>query len=101
MANENPANYRGGLDQALLNDVVALYLGQPVRRADYTETITTGHLPMLLAQFVSTACSTSWGANFGDVDNDSYLDLYLGTGGGSYKALMPNRMLRSAEGKVF
>ncbi|MDX2030482.1 MAG: CRTAC1 family protein [Blastocatellia bacterium] len=30
------------------------------------------------------------GANFGDLDNDGRLDLYLGTGAPSYTALMPN-----------
>lgn len=41
------------------------------------------------------------GANFGDLDNDGYLDLYLGTGDPNYRALIPNRMYRSQEGKTF
>ena len=36
------------------------------------------------------------GANFGDVDNDGWLDLYLGTGAPDYRALVPNRMFRNA-----
>ncbi|OAD19410.1 ASPIC/UnbV domain-containing protein [Candidatus Thiomargarita nelsonii] len=31
------------------------------------------------------------GANFGDLDNDGYLDFYLGTGEPNFRALMPNR----------
>ena len=31
------------------------------------------------------------GSNFGDLDNDSWLDVYLGTGEPSYQALLPNR----------
>jgi hypothetical protein len=30
------------------------------------------------------------GANFGDLDNDGFLDFYLGTGAPTYTALMPN-----------
>jgi hypothetical protein len=41
------------------------------------------------------------GANFGDLDNDGYLDMYLGTGAPSYAALMPNFMFRNHEGKYF
>jgi hypothetical protein len=41
------------------------------------------------------------GASFGDLDNDGWLDLYLGTGDSTYQALLPNRLFRNAEGKVF
>ncbi len=41
------------------------------------------------------------GANFGDLDNDGWLDMYLGTGNPLYQGLMPNRMFRSAGGKRF
>jgi hypothetical protein len=41
------------------------------------------------------------GANFGDVDNDGYLDFYLGTGAPSYGALIPNMLYRNVEGKRF
>ncbi len=41
------------------------------------------------------------GANFGDLDNDGWLDIYLGTGESSYQALLPNRMFRNDRGVVF
>ncbi|PYS26374.1 MAG: hypothetical protein DMF75_22225, partial [Acidobacteria bacterium] len=41
------------------------------------------------------------GANFGDVDNDGFLDFYLGTGAPTYTALMPNLLYRNHEGKYF
>ncbi|NJL26548.1 MAG: VCBS repeat-containing protein, partial [Thermoanaerobaculia bacterium] len=41
------------------------------------------------------------GANFGDLDNDGWLDAYFGTGEPRLETLVPNRMFRNAEGKVF
>jgi hypothetical protein len=41
------------------------------------------------------------GCNFGDLDNDGFLDFYLGTGDPDFRSLMPNRMFRNAEGKYF
>jgi len=41
------------------------------------------------------------GCNFGDLDNDGFLDFYLGTGDPDFRSLMPNRMFRNAEGKFF
>ena len=41
------------------------------------------------------------GLNFGDIDNDGYLDFYLGTGSPSYAALFPNVMFHNDGGKRF
>ena len=41
------------------------------------------------------------GSNFGDLDNDGYLDFYLGTGYPDYKNLMPSIMYRNRGGIDF
>ena len=41
------------------------------------------------------------GANFGDIDNDGFLDVHLGTGNPSYASLLPNVLLRNKEGSSF
>jgi hypothetical protein len=41
------------------------------------------------------------GAGFGDLDNDGWLDIYLGTGDSSYEGLLPNRLFRNKDGKFF
>jgi len=41
------------------------------------------------------------GSNFGDLDNDGWLDFYLGTGDPDYASLIPNRMFRNAGGRFF
>ena len=41
------------------------------------------------------------GCNFGDIDNDGYLDMYLGTGWISTSSLVPNLMFKNVEGRRF
>jgi tetratricopeptide (TPR) repeat protein len=41
------------------------------------------------------------GANFGDIDNDGFLDIYMGMGSPSYTAILPHVLLRNDQGKSF
>jgi len=41
------------------------------------------------------------GSNFGDIDNDGWLDMYLGTGNPDFKSLIPNKMFKNISGQQF
>ena len=41
------------------------------------------------------------GSNYGDLDNDGWLDFYVGTGDPDFRAIIPNRMFRNAQGEFF
>ena len=43
----------------------------------------------------------SMGANFGDIDNDGYPDMYFGTGNPDFKSLVPNKLFKNIGGKKF
>ena len=41
------------------------------------------------------------GSNFGDLDNDGFLDFYIGTGNPDLRSVIPNRMFRNVGGTHF
>jgi len=41
------------------------------------------------------------GSNFGDIDNDGYLDMYLGTGRPEYRYVVPNVLFKNVDGQRF
>ena len=87
---------------AMLADVVRSHLGRP----------TGGERPRLYRNEGGTFRDVTrdvgldrvvmpMGCNFGDIDNDGYLDIYLGTGKPSYSFLTPNVLLRNDAGQSF
>lgn len=48
-----------------------------------------------------TKIAFAMGCNFGDIDNDGFLDFYLGTGNPPFKSLVPNKLFKNIEGKRF
>ncbi len=43
----------------------------------------------------------SMGSNFMDMDNDGWLDMYLGTGDPSFESIIPNKLYRNNAGKTY
>ncbi len=94
-------SYRGGKDDVAA--VAASYLGVNVGvdmphlyrgngRGGFDDVAARSNLTKFLLPM---------GANFGDVDNDGWLDIYLGTGYPDYESLTPNVMYRNVEGRSF
>ena len=92
-----------GFDMANLDDMAAIYLDLPFgaehprlyhNRGDgtFVDVATEMGLDRVILPM---------GANFGDLDNDGWLDAYFGTGMPDLRALLPNRMLRNAGGQRF
>ncbi|MFT6050810.1 MAG: hypothetical protein ACI9B9_000448 [Halioglobus sp.] len=87
-----------------LDDVAAEYLEMPDIRATGPRLYHNnrdGTFDDVTKRTALTQTSFTMAANFGDLDNDGYLDLYLGTGDPNYRSLMPNRMFRSNAGQSF
>jgi hypothetical protein len=86
-----------------VGDIAADYLGLPSQgeraklyrnRGDgtFADVTREAHLDHVLQ---------AMGSNFGDLDNDGWLDFYLGTGDPDLLTIVPNRMFRNADGKFF
>ncbi len=86
-----------------VSDVAADYLGLPHqgektklyknnRDGTFKDVTTAVHLDKLLL---------AMGSNFGDLDNDGWLDFYLGTGDPELSTIIPNRMFRNNQGIQF
>ncbi|ODT99783.1 MAG: hypothetical protein ABS79_04105 [Planctomycetes bacterium SCN 63-9] len=89
--------------QRTVADVVRGLLGQPHARESnrlfhnrggkaFEDTAKAAGLDMVFE---------TMGSNFGDFDNDGFLDFYLATGEPSLATLIPNRMFRNVDGARF
>lgn len=101
-----PTGYDEGGNESHLpyDDAAAPYWGRPIKYSD-TPRLYRNNRDGTFSD-VSKAVGLDryvlvMGGNFGDIDNDGYLDIYLGTGSASYRSLMPNVLLRSDAGKRF
>jgi len=86
-----------------VGDIVADYLAKPFRSekarlyrnnrdGTYTDVSKAARLDRLIF---------AMGLNYGDFDNDGWLDIYAGTGDPDFASVVPNRAFRNADGKFF
>ncbi|MEQ9440915.1 MAG: CRTAC1 family protein [Cyclobacteriaceae bacterium] len=97
------AGYWKGRDGVITEDIAAEFLSLPhdaqtglLYRNNGNGTFTDVSQEVHLSRILY-----SMGANFGDLDNDGWLDMYLGTGDPTLSSIIPNRMFRNSEGKYF
>ncbi len=88
---------------ATLSDIIRSHLGQPTageRPRLYHNEGSSGFRDVTLEAGLDRVLVVM-GSNFGDIDNDGYLDMYLGTGQPACFYVVPNVLLRNVAGARF
>ena len=90
--------------ERLVDDVAAHYIGLPSMETEPDSLYQgdgVGSFREVGFEVNLNPTTQPMGANFGDLDNDGFLDFYPGTGYPEYEGLMPNLLFRNVEGKQF
>ena len=84
-------------------EIAAEYLGQPTRGETIRlyRNVSPHGFEDVTKNVGLDRISMAMGANFGDIDNDGFLDFYLGTGSPSFSSLVPNLMFLNHGGNSF
>lgn len=98
-----PDIYVAGYSLEASSDVGAFEMGLPVRAETpkLYRNMRDGTFRDVSSEVHLDRVILTMGANFGDLDNDGWLDVYMGTGDSTYQALLPNRMFRNDGGVRF
>jgi hypothetical protein len=84
-------------------DVARYYLGQSVKQGmpRVFRGMPEGRFIDATAELGLEEPTLVMGCNFGDLNNDGWLDMYLGTGSPDYKIIIPNKLYLNHEGRRF
>jgi len=95
--------YVGGYSIRDAGDIAADYVGAPhnAERARIFRNNRDGTFADVTKAVHMFKVVHGMGSNFGDYDNDGWLDMYIGTGDPLLSTLIPNRAFRNAEGQYF
>jgi FG-GAP-like repeat/ASPIC and UnbV/PPIC-type PPIASE domain len=101
-----PDIFMAGYNINSIDDVLRSYEGQTVPEASRKtlklfRNMHNGTFQDVTAQVGLERVFMPMGSNFGDIDNDGFLDIYLGMGSPSFVSLMPHVLLHNKEGKSF
>jgi tetratricopeptide (TPR) repeat protein len=90
-------------DSYTVDQVMRSYLGLPVsvETLKLYRNMHDGTFEDVTAKVGLDKVFMPMGANFGDIDNDGFLDIYLGMGQPSFADMMPHVLLRNEAGKTF
>jgi hypothetical protein len=88
---------------ASLQDIVADQLGQPAKgeRPRLYRNLGPAGFKDVTAEAGLDRVTLPMGSNFGDIDNDGYLDVFLATGRPPYSLLIPDLMFQNVDGHRF
>ncbi len=87
-----------------LNAWAANVLGQPTERVSHPrlfKNLGKSGFKDVSREAGFDKIALAMGLGVGDIDNDGFLDIYLGTGRPAYAALMPNILYKNVEGRQF
>jgi tetratricopeptide (TPR) repeat protein len=86
-----------------LSDVIRSHLGQPTlgERPRLFRNQWPGGFRDVTAEAGLDRVLVCMGSNFGDLDNDGFLDIYLGTGRAEYRYVVPNVLFKNVDGLRF
>jgi hypothetical protein len=99
LASAFPQNY----EDPTITPVISQYLGnkQPGDWMKLYRNNGNGTFSNVAQEMGLNTVTFGMGNNFGDLDNDGWLDLYFGTGKPDLRALTPNRVFHNRAGKRF
>ncbi len=96
-----------GYDQNSLNDIAGDYAKELANQKVISEKprlyINNGNETFSdqTAKYKLDKTMYTMGSNYGDLDNDGWLDFYVGTGAPDFSTVVPNRMFRNVNGEYF
>lgn len=86
-----------------VDDIAADYLGLPNNtvKPHLYKNLGNGTFADVTQEYGLNKAALAMGCNFGDLNNDGFLDFYLGTGNPLLSTLVPNRMFLNRDGEFF
>lgn len=96
------AGYKRSDFYTIVPDIVKEYLGEP-NKAETMRLYQNkgGFFTDVSTEVGLNQIGYAMGANYGDLDNDGYPDIYLSTGEVSFESIIPNKVFRNNAGKDF
>ncbi|UZH54508.1 VCBS repeat-containing protein [Salinimicrobium tongyeongense] len=96
------AGYRRSSFYNIVPDIVSDYLKEP-NRAETMRLYQNikGSFTDVSSEVGLNKIGYAMGANYGDLDNDGFPDIYLSTGEVSFESIIPNRVFRNDAGEKF
>ncbi|MCP9199101.1 VCBS repeat-containing protein [Gramella sp. GC03-9] len=96
------AGYKRSGFYTIVPDIVREYLGEP-HKAETMRLFqnNNGVFTDVTAEVGLDRIGYAMGANYGDLDNDGFPDIYLSTGEVSFESIIPNKVFRNNNGEKF